>query len=110
MFSFVNEAFAMAPPQGAEVTTTDTIIGFAPIVLLVIIFYFFLVRPQNKKQQEQRDMIANLREGDRVLTAGGLIGNIIKMKEDELTLEIAKDVRVKLDRHYVSSLVRTDNE
>ncbi|MDH5542200.1 MAG: preprotein translocase subunit YajC [Nitrospinota bacterium] len=105
MFSLVDNAFAMAPPTGAEVSTVDTIMSFAPLILLLFIFYVFIIRPQGKKQQETKQMIENLKEGDRVLTSGGIIGTIVKVKDDELTVEIAKEVKVKINKNYVSSLV-----
>jgi len=100
-----NVAYAMAPPPGAQVTGFDTFMSFAPLMLLFVIFYFFIIRPQNKKQQATKEMIANLKEGDRVLTQGGLIGTISKIRDEELTVEVAKDVRVKINRHYIISLV-----
>ena len=105
MFSLVNDAFAMAPPSGAEVTTVDTIMSFAPLILLLFIFYVFIIRPQGKKQQETKSMLESLKEGDRILTSGGLIGTIVKVKDEELTVEIAKEVKVKINKNYVTSLV-----
>lgn len=99
----------MAPPPGADVGPVDTVMSFAPLVLLMVIFYFFIIRPQNKKHKDQKAMIDSLTEGARIQTNGGLIGTVIKVKDDELTLEIANDVRVKLNRAYVHSIV-TKNE
>jgi preprotein translocase subunit YajC len=105
MFSFIDNAYAMAPPPGAEVGAVDTIMSFAPLIILMVIFYFFIIRPQNQKQQDQKAMIAAITEGVRIQTTGGLIGTVVKIKEDELTLEIANDVKVKVNRNYVHSIV-----
>lgn len=101
---FGGVAYAMAPPPGAEVTTFDTIMSFAPLVLLVAIFYFLLFRPQQKKQQDTRKMIEGLKEGDSVLTQGGVYGTISKMKDDVLTLQVAEGVKLKVNRAYVVGL------
>jgi preprotein translocase subunit YajC len=105
MFSLIDNAYAMAPPPGAEVGPVDTLMSFAPLILLMVIFYFFIIRPQNQKQRDTKEMISNLAEGVRIQTTGGLIGTIVKVKDDELTLEIANDVKVKLNRNYVHSIV-----
>ncbi len=105
---FVSTAYAMAPPPGAETTPIDSIMSFAPLVVLMVIFYFFIIRPQQKKQQETKELIDNLKEGDRVLTQGGIIGTVTRVKEKELTIEIAQDVRIKINRSYVTSLASKD--
>lgn len=102
---FYDVAYAMAPPPDADVTTFDTIMNFMPLVILLLIFYFLLIRPQHKKQKELKDMVANLKEGDRIVTQGGLIGTVKKVKDSEITLEVANDVRVKINRSYVASMV-----
>lgn len=99
----------MAPPPGADVTMFDTMMSFAPLVLLVAIFYFLLFRPQQKKQQDARKMIENLKEGDSILTTGGVYGTISKIKDDVLTLQVAEGVKIKVNRAYVVGL-KTANE
>jgi preprotein translocase subunit YajC len=81
--------------------------GFAamiPLVLMFVIFYFLLIRPQQKKTKEHREMIQNLKTGDKVITAGGIHGRITGMDETTLTVEIADRVRVKVTRGSVSGL------
>ena len=97
-------AFAMAPTPGAKPGGFDMIMSFAPLILLVIIFYFFLFRPQQKKRQETENMIGNLKEGDNILTSGGIYGTVVKVKDEVLTLQVAENVKIKLNRQYVSSL------
>jgi preprotein translocase subunit YajC len=70
------------------------------------VFYFLLIRPQQKKQKQHREMLQALRRGDRVVTAGGIIGQITKVNsETELTLEIAESVRVKVVRGMISDIL-----
>jgi preprotein translocase subunit YajC len=81
--------------------------GFAamiPLVLMFVIFYFLLIRPQQKKSKEHREMVQNLKTGDKVITAGGIHGRITGMDETTLTVEIADRVRVKVTRGSVSGL------
>ncbi|WP_306432651.1 preprotein translocase subunit YajC, partial [Tistrella bauzanensis] len=77
-----------------------------PLLLIFVVFYFLLIRPQQKKAKQHREMIAALRRGDRVVTAGGIVGTIVKVDDDSYaTLEIAPDVRVKVMRHTITDKV-----
>lgn len=77
-----------------------------PLVLIFGVFYFFLIRPQQKKAQQQKEMLNALRRGDRIVTSGGLIGVITKvMNDQELQVEIAENVRVRVARSMVADLL-----
>ena len=76
-----------------------------PLILIFVVFYFLLIRPQQKKQKQHREMLAALRRGDRVVTAGGIIGQIMRVSDSELTLEIAPDVKVKVARGMISDVL-----
>jgi preprotein translocase subunit YajC len=80
--------------------------GFIPIILMFVIFYFLLIRPQQKKTKEHRQMISNLKKGDRIVTSGGIHGRITGMDDTTLTVEIADKVRVKVARGNVSAMVQ----
>lgn len=90
-----------APPGGAGGITS-----LIPLILMFVIFYFLLIRPQQKKAKEHREMIANLKKGDRILTSGGLQGQIVALDEATVSLEIADKVRVKVNRGYVAGLLQ----
>lgn len=80
--------------------------SLAPIVGLFAIFYFLLIRPQQKKAKIHREMLTNLRRGDRVITAGGIIGTISQVvSDDELEIEIANNVTVRIVRGTVSQVL-----
>ncbi len=82
------------------------IMSLMPLVLIFGVFYLLLIRPQQKKVKQHREMVSNLRRGDRVVTSGGIIGLIIRiLNEHEMMVEIADGVRVKVARSMVSSLV-----
>jgi preprotein translocase subunit YajC len=102
----IDIAYAMgqggAVPQGGA----GGFASFVPLILMFVIFYFLLIRPQQKKQKEHRNMIAELKKGDRIITSGGLHGRITGLDDTTLTLEIAEKVRVKVNRGNVAALVR----
>ena len=81
-----------------------------PLILILVIMYFFLIRPQQKKVKDHAAMIAALRRGDEVVTQGGLIGKITKVKDDtEVEVEIAKDVKIRVLRPTIAQ-VRSKTE
>ncbi|HYZ33577.1 MAG TPA: preprotein translocase subunit YajC [Crenalkalicoccus sp.] len=80
----------------------------APLLLIFAVFYFLLIRPQQRKQREQREMLKQLKRGDRVLTAGGIIGQVTRVKEgaDEVEVEIAPNVRVNVLRTTITDVFK----
>ena len=80
--------------------------SFIPIILIFVIMYFLLIRPQQKKIKEHKNMVYNLRRGDQVLTQGGIIGKITKVKEgEEIEVELAKDVKVSVIRSTIVNVL-----
>ena len=80
--------------------------AFMPLILIFVVFYFLLIRPQQKKMRDHREMLAAIRRGDKVVTGGGIIGQVVKVGEnDELSVEIADEVRVKVLRSTVSAVL-----
>ena len=80
--------------------------SFIPIILIFVIMYFLLIRPQQKKIKEHKNMVDNLRRGDQVLTQGGIIGKITKVKEgEEIEVELTKDVKVSVIRSTIVNVV-----
>ena len=80
--------------------------SFIPIILIFLIMYFLLIRPQQKKIKEHKNMVDNLRRGDQVLTQGGIIGKITKVKEgEEIEVELAKDVKVSVIRSTIVNVL-----
>ena len=86
-------------PAGAG--TTSLIM----MAVFVVIFYFLLIRPQQKKQKEHQAMLSKITVGDEVVTAGGILGKVIEVGDNFLTIEIAENVRIKVQRFQVTSLV-----
>jgi preprotein translocase subunit YajC len=74
-----------------------------PSVLIFLVFYFLMIRPQQKKQKEQKDMLANLKTGDHIITTGGLYGTIVKFGEDNrIKVRIAENVTVEIARSAIT--------
>ncbi|MGF6231879.1 preprotein translocase subunit YajC [Inquilinus ginsengisoli] len=104
----ISEAYAQTADAGAA-GGAGMLMQFAPLILIFVVFYFLLIRPQQKRAKEHRDMLGNLRRGDRVVTGGGIVGTVQKVADDELTVEIAENVRVKVIRSTVTTvLARTE--
>ena len=82
--------------------------ALVPLILMFAIFYFLLIRPQQKKQKQHRQMISDLKKGDRVITSGGLYGRITGLTDTVVTLEISEKVRVKVARGNISASVTAD--
>ncbi len=98
---FVSDALAMGPaPQGGG--GGNPIVAFLPLIIIFFIFYFLLIRPQQKKAREHQEFLANLKRGDEVITAGGLIGRITGLTEQVATLEVADKVKVKVVRAQIA--------
>lgn len=91
--------------QAAGAPSTGGIEMFLPFVLIIVIFYFLLWRPQQKKMKQHKEMLGGLKRGDRVVTGGGIIGRIARDEGDELIVEIAPEVRVRVIRSTVTDIV-----
>jgi preprotein translocase subunit YajC len=78
---------------------------FIPLILIFAIMYFLLIRPQQKKAKEHANMVANVRRGDQIVTQGGIIGKVAKVKEDgEIEVEIADGVKVRVIKSTVATV------
>lgn len=80
--------------------------GLLPILVFFVFLYFAMIRPQQVQQRRHREMLGRLKKGDRVLTRGGLYGVILDVKDNDVTLELAQNVRVRADRTAVQSVVK----
>ena len=103
LISFISPAHAQAAAGGFG---GFDFVSLLPLVLIFGVFYLFLIRPQQKKAQQQKDLLSSIRRGDRIVTNGGLIGIVTKvMSDQELQVEIADGVRVRIVRAMVASLL-----
>jgi len=80
--------------------------AFLPLILIFVVFYFLLIRPQQKKMKNHKSMLGALRRGDKVVTGGGIIGTVTKVIDDnEISVEIADDIKVRVQRSLISSVL-----
>ncbi len=84
--------------------------AFLPLILLFVVFYFLLIRPQQKQQKQRKEMISNLKKGDRVVTIGGLHGIIKEIDETNISLRVAENINLKMSRAAVDRVLQEDEE
>jgi preprotein translocase subunit YajC len=96
----ISNAYAQAAGGG-----DPGLIGFLPIVLMFVLLYFLMIRPQMKRAKEQKQMIEALQKGDEVITAGGVVGRISKMGDAYITVEIAPNTEISVQRAAVQTLL-----
>jgi preprotein translocase subunit YajC len=96
---FINSAYAQdASSQGG-------LLSFLPLIVIFVIFYFLLIRPQMKRAKEHRKLVEQLSSGSEVVTNGGLLGHITHVGESFVTVEIADNVQIKVQKHAISSVM-----
>ena len=79
----------------------SSLMSMLPLVLMFVVLYFVMIRPQMKKQKEHRTMIEALAKGDEIVTVGGILGKVSKLGDNYLTLEVAANVEVQIQRSAV---------
>lgn len=99
---FISQAWA----QGAGGGGGDFLVQLFPLILIFVVFYFLLIRPQQAKVRAQREMLAGVKRGDRVVTGGGIIGLVTKVISDnEVQVELAEGVRVRIIKQTITDIV-----
>jgi len=97
---FISPAYAQGLGGGDGFST------IIPLVLIFAVFYFLLIRPQQKRAKQHREMLGAIRRGDRIVTGGGILGKVVKVREnDELDVEVAEGVKVRVQRGGVSGVM-----
>lgn len=97
---------AWAQGAGGAAAGPSPIVNLLPIALMFVILYFLMIRPQQKRAREHDTMVQNLKRGDDIVTSGGIHGRIQGIADKILTVEIAPNVRIRLERSQVESVVR----
>ena len=98
------ESVAWAQSSGGSGSGTGTLLSLVPFVLIFVIFYFMLILPQQKKQKQQKAMMEGLKKGDKVITASGIWGTVTNLGKDTVTLQIADNTKIKMQREYIARL------
>ncbi len=109
----ISNAFAQVSETAATATTGDSpILSFVPLILIFAVFYFLIVRPQSKKMKEHQTMLGDLKSGNKVVTSGGIVGIIrdIDQKGNQVELEIADGVRIKILKNHIADLAKEEKK
>lgn len=101
---FISNAYAQAAPAAAD-GFGGGLLGIWPFILMFVVMYFLMIRPQQKKAKEQRDMMEALKRGDEVVTAGGILGKIVTVKDSYVTIEVADKTEIVVQKHAVTTLL-----
>jgi len=107
MISLAEIATLANTAQGAAASQGGAgmfLLNIAPFILIIVVFYFLLIRPQQQRMKKHREMVDNLRRGDEVVTQGGIVGKVTRLSDDEITVEIAQGVRVKVLRPTIQDV------
>jgi preprotein translocase subunit YajC len=100
-FDVIRDAYAQAVPGGGGMD----LVGLLPIILMFVLLYFLLIRPQTKRAKEHRTMLDHLQKGDEVVTAGGALGRITRIGDQYVSLEIASNVEIQVQKPAIQSVL-----
>lgn len=103
---FLAQAQSAAPAAGAP----NPIASFIPIILIFVIMYFVLFRPQMRRQKEQAKLVSSIKTGDRVITSSGIHGMVTNVKETTVTVKVADNVKLEMEKTAVTNVVKTSSE
>ncbi len=105
---FISSAFAQTAPAATAAAGggfQDSLMSMLPLVLMFGVLYFVMIRPQMKKAKEHKTMVDTLAKGDEVVTAGGMLGKVVKIGDNNLSLEIAEGVEIQIQRTAVAQVL-----
>lgn len=98
---FISNAYAQAAGGAASGDPLSSIMSFLPMIAMFAVLYFVMIRPQMKKQKEHRAMVEALAAGDEVVTAGGMLGKVTRVRDGNVDLQVASGVEVQLQKSAV---------
>ena len=97
--------FFIASAYAQDAAAQGGLLSFLPLIVIFVVFYFLLIRPQMKRAKEHKLLISALANGDEVVTNGGLLGRVTNVGDSFITLELADNVKIKLQKHAVASVM-----
>jgi preprotein translocase subunit YajC len=103
------ESVAWAQTTGGSGSGSGTLLSLVPFLLIFVIFYFMLILPQQKKQKQQKAMMEGLKKGDKIITASGIWGTVTNLGKDTVTLQIADNTKIKMQREHIAR-VRSEED
>ncbi|MBN2417451.1 preprotein translocase subunit YajC [bacterium] len=103
----MNQLLLMMGASGQQ-QQGGSLLAFLPLIAIIVVMYFFMIRPQAKKQKEHQKMLSEIVKGDRILTAGGIVGTIAGIKEQEnlLIVKIADNVKIEVSRNSIAQVLK----
>lgn len=113
LLNLITDAYAMGPaPQGGAQgdPIMSLVASLLPLVLIIVVFYFLLIRPQQKRAKEHRQMLENLKRGDKVITVGGLYGVVDSVNPNTVVLKVAENVKLKFSKQSIAALRPASDE
>ena len=96
-----------AAPAGGSGSLLTMVVPFA---LIIGVFYFLIIRPQNKKQKESKDMLSALKKNDKVVTAGGMRGTVVSVKDDSVVLKVDTNTKLEFNKSAISNVVNAQSQ
>jgi preprotein translocase subunit YajC len=101
---FISNAYAQTT-AAADAGLMGNLTTFLPLILMFVVMYFLMIRPQQKRQKEMKAMMEALAKGDEVATAGGLVGKVTRVNDSFVTVEVAPNTEVVVQKHAVTTLL-----
>jgi len=101
---FISDAYAQAAGGAGGDPMAAAFMQMAPLLLIFVVFYFLLIRPQQQARKRHMEMIGQLKKGDVIVTSGGLIGTVRSVKDDEVRVELAPNVEVRVVRATIGEV------
>ncbi len=98
---WITAAYAMGTSGQAAQGREGALASFIPLILMFAVFYFLLIRPQQKRAKEHKQLLSQLKRGDKVVTAGGIFGTVVEVQDDKLVLDLG-ETKVTVGRSFVS--------
>ena len=109
MIEILETVLAFAP-RPTEEGGQSLFFTFLPMILIFVVFYFLLIAPARKKQKKHGEMLANLKNGDRVITNGGIHGTVVGVTDTVIQVRIAEKVKIDVSRHAIAGLQSSSEE
>ena len=102
---FISNAYAQAAPAAANAGLMGNLATFLPLIIGFVLIYFLMIVPQQKKAKEQRAIIDGVAKNDEVVTAGGILGKVTKVNDTYVTVEVAANTEVVVQKHAITTVL-----
>ncbi len=104
MIWMISLALAQEAPAPEAPGSGAFLVSLLPFILIFVLFYVLLILPQQRRQKRHRQMLDSLKKGDRVVTSGGILGTVMNISKDTVTLQVADNVKIRILRDSISEM------